>query len=552
MNLPLKSKIRPLPPYLIDQIKAGEVIERPASLIKEVLENSIDAKASKIELTIEGGGLDLIAVEDNGMGMEQHELPNAFKRHSTSKIQKFEDIYRLGSFGFRGEALASMASISRVSCTSDTMKKKHGGKIIIEGGKQISLIPAKKNHPGTSLYIRNLFYNTPARLKFIKSKSSEKIAIKKVLGAFLLAFPQVDFSIKWDQSEKEIYPAVPPKEIEKRIKQFFFKRNNTFNLLKVNKYFENNHIEGYISSQSISGYTSKNQYLLVNERYFTDRTLHAAIMRCMESFWGTGRTGAYFLKYTLPKQKVDINVHPNKMQVHFEDAPLIYSLTTASIKSTLQNNLPHDDKNSTFRNSQINKTISTPVNKLVNGKYSQILIPSSKVPEDGKLYYPISSKYILTERQEKIWLVNWKKLTLKYLYFHFFGLSSRKENQPLLIGEPFNYTGIKDIDLNWFKKKGLDFHILDEQSLILRSIPNYLYEFPLQKIVGNLLLFFEKKHFDLKKCQLDFIKEFSNFDFIPSFHIFTNCLETFPVEELQTKNILCLFDENMLDSFWKA
>jgi len=167
------SNIKLLPEHLIDQIKAGEVIERPASIVKEVIENAIDAGATQIDVHIENNGMDLISIKDNGHGMSIDDLPYAFCRHATSKISRFEDIYSLHSFGFRGEALASLASVGRVSCVSvPRANTENGGKIEIHGGKEISRVPYKGGAPGTSLYVKDLFFNTPVRMKFIRSSSS--------------------------------------------------------------------------------------------------------------------------------------------------------------------------------------------------------------------------------------------------------------------------------------------------------------------------------------------------------------------------------------------
>lgn len=178
----VSSRIHLLPEHLVDQIKAGEVIERPANLIKEILENSLDAEAKNISIHLVGGGMELIALEDDGRGMSFADLPYAFCRHATSKIDKFEDLYNLGSYGFRGEALASIASIARVTCVSHPSDPAiAGGRIVINAGETQSHQSLESDQQGTSLFIKDLFYNTPARLKFIKSMTSEKNALRRTL-----------------------------------------------------------------------------------------------------------------------------------------------------------------------------------------------------------------------------------------------------------------------------------------------------------------------------------------------------------------------------------
>ncbi len=199
-----KPSIKILPEHLIDQIKAGEVIEGAASLIKELVENSVDANSTQIKIHVENNGLDLISIEDNGLGMSMEELPLAFCRHATSKITRFEDLYSLGTFGFRGEALASIASISRVTTFSKPVEGL-GGKLVYHGGKLISHLVMENLEQGTSIFVRDLFYNTPVRFKFVKSKISEKNAILKIINSFIISNPSIYFSVKWDDKDKTIF-----------------------------------------------------------------------------------------------------------------------------------------------------------------------------------------------------------------------------------------------------------------------------------------------------------------------------------------------------------
>jgi DNA mismatch repair protein MutL len=201
------AKISLLPEHLIDQIKAGEVIERPGSLLKEIIENSIDAGSTKIELTVLNNGLDLISLKDNGRGIFSQDLPLAFSRHATSKINRFEDLYQLGSFGFRGEALASIAAISKIQCLSFNKEEIDGREIRIEGGLTVYENSRQKiqGQTGLELNIQELFYNTPVRLKFIQSHQSEKNYIKKIIYSFVLSHPQVEFILKLNDDERKTY-----------------------------------------------------------------------------------------------------------------------------------------------------------------------------------------------------------------------------------------------------------------------------------------------------------------------------------------------------------
>lgn len=252
-------KINLLPEHIIDQIKAGEVIERPSTLIKEIIENSIDAGSKNIELQLINNGMDLISLIDDGHGISKPELPLAFCRHATSKIERFEDLYTLYSYGFRGEALASIASISRINCES-TDKDGNSSLIKIEGGQIITHtdlgdmgLPS-----GTKLFIKDLFYNTPVRMKFLQSKTSERNHLRKIINSFLLIQPNIRFSIKWDEQEKENYPI--ESELEKRIQRVIFKKNQNQKMISFSQDYDGISVRGFVSEDSSRGSGHKANY----------------------------------------------------------------------------------------------------------------------------------------------------------------------------------------------------------------------------------------------------------------------------------------------------
>ncbi|GAB4015679.1 MAG: hypothetical protein Fur0010_14900 [Bdellovibrio sp.] len=332
----IRNKISLLPEHLIDQIKAGEVVERPASIIKELVENSIDAKSTRIEISIIDNGLTLIRIKDNGIGMRSVDLPMAFCRHATSKINSFEDLYHLISFGFRGEALASVAAVSRVECESIPIEDPYdGGKLLIEGGIEISHIPLKGNESGTTITVRDLFYNTPARLKFVKSQGSEKNALVKMIDSFLISNPQITFSIQWDQEDRQLYKAVQTSDLKKRVWEVIGRKTQKIDDLI---YFEKKHlghkVSGFVSLYANKSNASRSQYLFANQRTFQDRSFHHAISNAMEKIWGRDG-GSYVLFIEVPPEEIDVNVHPNKTHVKFSQASMLYSLVIAAIKEAL-------------------------------------------------------------------------------------------------------------------------------------------------------------------------------------------------------------------------
>ncbi len=337
-------RIKLLPEHIIDQIKAGEVIERPSSLIKELIENSLDAGASKVDLIILENGLDLISIEDNGNGMTFADAPYAFLRHATSKIERFEDIYHLNSFGFRGEALASIAAVSRLTCITKPKGTEVGAKLILSEGQEELYIPYDENDHGTKIFVKDLFFNTPARLKFIKSKTSEKLALKKILNSFLLSNPFVEFSIKWDVAEKDIFRAIetpiqeenPLEKIKPRIAQVFFnKKDKVQDLAAFSNEYENYSVTGFFTKSSSPGAGHKHHYLFVNNRLFFDKNLHQGLTRNLEALWPSGQSGHYAVFLNVPAHEIDVNVHPHKTQVKFFKSDVVYTLLMGAIKERL-------------------------------------------------------------------------------------------------------------------------------------------------------------------------------------------------------------------------
>ena len=319
--------IQRLPEFLINQIKAGEVIERPAALIKELLENALDAHATKITLHLLRAGLDLIHIADDGEGMGQEDLSLAFVRHATSKIKNFEDLYHLQSFGFRGEALASAAAVARITCQSAPAAHPTQGHRIVIAGEQIQArSPIATTHRGTQFWIRDLFYNTPARLKFMRSVASEKTAIKKILTAFLLAYPSVHFTVQWDEEDKKIYP--PVAQITERWQQIFTTQQD---YLAWHASYEDYAIKGIVAWHASA---AKNTYLFCNKRYFQDKALHQIIANQMAPFWH-GRGGPYAIFISAIPENIDVNVHPNKLNIKFANPAPLYALLSSSLKEQL-------------------------------------------------------------------------------------------------------------------------------------------------------------------------------------------------------------------------
>jgi DNA mismatch repair protein MutL len=491
MDMTSENKIELLPEHIIDQIKAGEVIERPASLIKELIENSIDAKSTQIDIHVIDNGLELISIEDNGKGMNFKNLPFAFLRHATSKLKTFEDIYRLHTYGFRGEALASIAASSRVTClTQPENLNEEGGKIIINGGLEELLVPTKNNQSGTAFYIKNLFYNTPARMKFIKSKTSERIQLKKILNAFFISHPEISFSLRMDDKEKNQFKKTDTKL--NRITEIFFGRNKEeHQVIHAVKEYEGHFVEVYLSTLAFGNSPNKQQYLFANDRLFFDKGTHQAVIRTMEQFWKFGDSGHYAIFINTPAEEIDVNVHPNKTQVKFAKSDIVYSLLVTAIKEAILNfKKSFNDNQMPLILGQINYPNEMPLssnnhfnkeNYLNKIQFENDLNHATQNPNHLQINLhaksdfrlrPITNNYAIIEKQGMHFLIN--KSTLFCLYLDYYmsqTLSNDELITPLLISEPIKFFKSFDLFLPDLKKMGFECDRLSDEMCVLRTVP---------------------------------------------------------------------------------
>ena len=334
----------------INKIAAGEVIERPASVVKELVENSIDAGATNINVEIKNGGISYIRVTDNGKGIMPDDIEIAFERHATSKIRTAEDLESVKSMGFRGEALASVAAIAKVEMQSKTIDLDTGYKVIVEGGNVIE--KSETGCPkGTSITVENLFYNTPVRYKFLKKDFTEAGYIEDVMTRIALIHPEI--AIKLVSSGKTIIQTSGNGDIKGIIYNIYGKEVAE-NILEVNYEYEDIKITGVIGKPAISRSNRSNQLFFVNQRYIKDKTLTSSAEQGFKGMITIGKFGFLILNLEINPKKVDVNVHPAKLEVRFEEEQKVFKAVYHAIKDTLL-------KNDLVRNSEkeSNSTIET-------------------------------------------------------------------------------------------------------------------------------------------------------------------------------------------------
>jgi DNA mismatch repair protein MutL len=322
--------IQLLPDHVANQIAAGEVVQRPASVVKELIENAVDAKATEIKLIVKDAGKTLIQVIDNGLGMNVTDARLCFERHATSKIRHAEDLFALHTKGFRGEALASIAAVAHVELKTKKEQEELGIHIIIEGSKlitqEVAVLPK-----GTSFLVKNLFFNIPARRNFLKS---DNIELKHVIDEFervALAHPNISFTMISNGSE--VFN-LPSSNYRQRIVNIFGGKTNE-KLVPVTEETEILKISGFVGKPEFAKKNRTEQFFLVNNRFIRSPFLHHAIMNAYDGLLRDNNQPSYFLFLEVPPHTIDINIHPTKTEVKFDDEQALYAILRATVKHSL-------------------------------------------------------------------------------------------------------------------------------------------------------------------------------------------------------------------------
>ena len=327
----MSSLIKLLPENVANQIAAGEVVQRPSSVVKELLENSVDCGSKNIKLIIKHAGKTLIQVIDDGLGMNKDDLSLCYVRHTTSKIRKPKDLFDLKTMGFRGEALSSIASVSHLSITSNQISDKNlGNEIKLEGGKIISKgeVLCKK---GTSISVKNLFFNIPARRNFLKS---DNVELRHIIDEFhRIALINYNTNFIFINNENEIFN-LKKSIFKERIVRIFGKSTKE-KLVPINELTEIANIEGFIIKPEYSRKTKTSQFFFVNNRFVRNSHLHHAVRSAYEGMIVENHQPSYYLQFSVPKDSIDVNIHPNKTEIKFDNDQSIYAILKSAIKHSL-------------------------------------------------------------------------------------------------------------------------------------------------------------------------------------------------------------------------
>ncbi len=399
----MSSIIQLLPDHVANQIAAGEVVQRPASVVKELLENAVDAKATDIKLIIKDAGKSLIQVIDNGTGMSVTDARLCFERHATSKIRLAEDLFSLHTKGFRGEALASIAAIAHVEMKTKQDQEELGTHIVIEGSKFVSQDVAVLPK-GTSFSVKNLFFNIPARRNFLKSETIEYRHILDEFHRVSMAHPNIHFTFYHNGSENY---NLPQSNFRQRIVNIFAGKTNE-KLVPINEDTEIVKIQGFVSKPEFAKKSRGEQFFFVNDRYIKSGYLHHAVMSAYDGLLPNGVQPSYFIYLDVPPNTIDINIHPTKTEIKFDDESALYAILRSTIKHSLGqfNVTPILDFNR-------DSNLDTPYNfKNLEGNYPTIEVDDNYNPfsnsENQKKLINNSDTYSNYKKPE--FTANWQSL----------------------------------------------------------------------------------------------------------------------------------------------
>ena len=524
----MSNLIKLLPDHVANQIAAGEVVQRPSSVVKELLENSIDSGAKKISLLIKEAGRTLIQVVDNGSGMSEKDAVICFERHSTSKITNAADLFNLSTKGFRGEALASIAAISHTELITKNESSDIGTFIKIEGNKIIQNKSIVSNI-GSSISVKNLFYNVPARRNFLKSDNVEVRHIINEFHRVALAHPEIHF--EFDNNDLQLF-SLPISNIRQRIVNIFGSKSNE-KLVPVDETTEVLKLSGFIFKPEFSKKSRGEQFFFVNNRYIKNAYLNHAVNSAFEGLINSGYNASYFLFLEVDPKRIDINIHPTKTEIKFDDDHTIYAILRSAIKHSLgqfnispvldfdrdknldipykytsmpasanlevevdRNYNPFKKNNSELK-SQINTQDFAKEEELVYSSLSENLNSQLDVSDSLKdskpTVFQLRNKYLVNKIKSGLVIINQNRAHQRILYENFLkyitvqGNESQKLLYPIEVHLSIKEIAIIDNFKTQLNNSGFLFDTVNNETLSFSSLPASIEESNIESIIRQLL-----------------------------------------------------------------
>lgn len=533
--------IQLLPSHVANQIAAGEVIQRPSSAVKELIENAIDADATDIKLIVKDAGRTLIQVVDNGSGMSDTDARMSIERHATSKIKKADDLFTIRTMGFRGEAMASIAAISHLELKTKLHDKELGTKLIVEGGE----LKSQENYAtknGTSISIKNLFFNVPARRNFLKS---DNVELKHIIDEFQrMALANPECAMSFFHNDKEIFN-LSSLTLKQRIVGIFGNRYNE-KLVPVKEETSLVVVNGFIGKPEFSRKTRGEQFFFVNQRFIKSGYLHHAISNAFQDLIPEKHHPSYFIFFEIDPKFVDVNIHPTKTEIKFEDEKSIYSIVRSCVKRALglhnivpsldfekdpafdniptsnkpnlkQPSIKVDSSYNPFEEKKKSENIYTPPPKVKTENWEQLFenIPTPKSntssevlekswseysEESNKTIFQLDNKYIVYSIKSRLMVIHQQRAHERILYEHFLKMQDYEgPSQQLLFPKTIKLTPsdiaivktISDELLNL----GFRFDYLNKNSIVVLGTPIDLEMENIESIIEELVEQFKNKSF---------------------------------------------------------
>ncbi len=504
--------IKILPTEVSNKIAAGEVVQRPSSVLKELLENSIDAKSSKIKVIIKNAGKNLIQVIDNGLGMSKNDMHTSFIKHATSKINKIDDIFSINSMGFRGEALAAISSVSMIKMSSSKINENDGYLIELNAGKIITKKELSFNI-GTSIKVQNLFFNVPARRNFLKSDNVELKHIINVFNSIALSHNEIEFT--FINNDEEIF-YLKKESLKKRIISIFGERIRE-NLIPLSEETQISNLSGFILKPEFAKKSRSNQYLYVNNRFVKSQFINHSIFSSYEGLIKDGFYPGYFLFIEIDPSKIDVNVHPNKTEIKFDDDQNLYSIINSAVKHCLgiyQVSPVLDfekDPSMDLSYSQVKNNPKIPSIELDSGfnpfkifndnKVESLFSEEAqnKIESDFRLeekkfikIFQIFNKFIVSTSKSSLIIINQRLAHQRILYESFLKSMFEDSKDIQTLAFPIELKLSKEqllffrkIDTE-FKSLGFDYKIF-ENLLKISAVPSQLIDNSIEDIIDDIL-----------------------------------------------------------------
>ena len=483
--------IKILPPEIASQIAAGEVIERPASVVKELLENALDAGASVIQVTVENAGKRLIEVADDGCGIPADELPLSVKRHATSKLDSADDLFNIRTLGFRGEALSSVGSVSRLTITSRPAQAEEGVRLLVNGGKVASL--QRVGTPiGTIVRVENLFFNVPARLKFLKSDVTERRNIDNQVSRYALAYPHVRFELGQDDrtvlqtsgngDSREVLATLYGVDIARQMLQVIAEDDNL-------------RVDGFISPTSLTRSNRREIIFFINGRPVKDAALSAALMKGYHTLLMVGRYPRAVIFLQMPPELVDVNVHPTKAEVRFRDRDHVFVGLQGAVRRALLAHTPVPEVNGQLRWTPANtgRETDTTWKRTTNDQYasrteagsgvddlpnSQPSLPTGRVPL-LRLVGQVATSYLVAEGPDGLYLIDQHAAHERVLFERFMSqrdseIPAQSLLMPATVELPPANARLLIEQLPMLDSLGFEVESFGPNTFIVRAIPGLL------------------------------------------------------------------------------